>query len=324
MIDAGIVGLGSWGKNLVEAVQGKSNRLRFVRGACRDIRPVAAFAERHGLALSSSLTELLADENVAAVVLATPHSLHAEQINASAEARKPVFCEKPLALTRDDAARAIDACRRHGVVLALGENNRFWPNMQEMLRIVASGELGESMHIEGHASNENSGRFFGAWRHLAAESPGGGMTGAGIHVLDAFIHLMGPVQSVSAQLVSRKSPPDPIDMLSAMFRFTSGATGLFSTLRSTPSYRRVHVFGPAGSAEALGDTELIIRRSGLPVQQLRFAPVDSLRAELEAFADTVAGRAAYPITSDEMLDTIAAFEALVASANRDGQLIVLR
>lgn len=57
MIDAGIVGLGWWGKNLIEAVQGKSDRLRFVRGACRDTRPVATFAERHGLALSSSLTD---------------------------------------------------------------------------------------------------------------------------------------------------------------------------------------------------------------------------------------------------------------------------
>ena len=137
----------------------------------------------------------------------------------------------------------------------------------------------------------------------------------------------------------------------------------------------MHVFGPAGSAEALGDTELVIRRGGQPVQQLRFAPIDSLRAELDAFffrrygiddrddvdyiletfqtetgglkhneirdhgeyrtkrlvlteydrmAAADAGRAAYPITSDEMLDTIAAFEALVASANRYGQLIVLR
>jgi predicted dehydrogenase len=86
----------------------------------------------------------------------------------------------------------------------------------------------------------------------------------------------------------------------------------------------VHVFGSVGSAEALGDTELVIRRSGKPVQHLHFAPIDSLRAELEAFADAVAGRAAYPITSDEMLDTVAAFEALVASANADGQLIVLR
>src|SRR5262249_26836871 len=100
---------------------------------------------------------------------------------------------------------------------------------------------------EGHASNLNAGLHFGAWRHSSAESPGGGMTGPGVHVLDAFIHLMGPVRSVSAQLVNRKEPPDPTDMLSAMFSFAAGATGLFATLRSTPDYRRVHVFGRGGS-----------------------------------------------------------------------------
>jgi predicted dehydrogenase len=314
MINAGIVGLGWWGKNLVEAVQGRSGRLRFVRGACRNHAPVAAFGERHGLALSSSLAELLGDDGVEAVVLATPHSLHAEQIIAVAAARKPVLCEKPLTLRRDDAARAIEACRRSGVVLALGENHRFWPNMQEIHRIATSGELGELLHIEGHISNENSGRHFGAWRHSAEESPGGGMTGAGIHVLDAFIHTMGPVRSVTAQLVSHKPAPDPTDMVSAMFRFASGTTGTFATLRSTPNYRRVHVFGRAGSAEALGDTDLVVRRSGEPVQHLRFAPVDSLRRELEAFADAIERRAAYPITDAEMLGTIAAFEALVMSA----------
>jgi len=109
MINAGIVGLGWWGKNLVEAVQGKSEHIRFTRGACRDPRPVAGFAERHKLALASSLQELLADDRVEAVVLATPHSLHAEQIVAVAQAARPVLCEKPLALTRADAARAIDA-----------------------------------------------------------------------------------------------------------------------------------------------------------------------------------------------------------------------
>jgi predicted dehydrogenase len=314
VICAGIVGLGWWGKNLVEAVQDKSDRVRFVRGACRHHAPVAAFAGRHGLELVSSLAEMLADESVRAVVLATPHSLHADQIVAVAVAGRPVMCEKPLALRRSDAARAIEACRRAGVLLALGENHRFFPNMQEMRRIVASGELGEPMHIEGHTSNENAGRHFGAWRHAPEESPGGGMTGPGIHVLDAFTHLLGPVQSVTAQLVTRKPPPDPTDMLSAMFRFASGATGVFATLRSTADYRRVHVFGRAGSVEALGDTELVIRRTGKPVQHLRFARVDSLRLELEAFADAIDGRAAYPIATDDMLATVAAFEALVISA----------
>jgi predicted dehydrogenase len=225
-----------------------------------------------------------------------------------------VLCEKPLALTRADAARAIGACQRAGIVLAVGENHRFWPNMQEMYRIVAAGDVGDPMHIEGHTSNENAGRHFGAWRHSPAESPAGGMTGPGVHVLDAFIHLMGPVQSVTAQLVTREPPPDPIDMLSAMFRFSAGATGLFATLRSTPDYRRVHVFGRTGSVEAIGDTELILRRSGKPMQLLRFGRVDSLKLELEAFADAITGRSAYPITTDQMLATIAAFEALATSA----------
>jgi len=314
MINAGIVGLGWWGKNLVDAVQGKSQYLRFVRGACRNHAPVAAFAERHGLALSSSLDALLADDRVEAVVLATPHSLHADQIVAVAQAGKPVLCEKPLALTRANAARAIDACRQAGVVLALAENHRFWPNMQEMHRIVAGGELGDLMHVEGHTSNENAGRHFGAWRHSVTESPGGGMTGPGIHVLDAFVHLMGPVTSVSAQLVARKPPPDPTDMLSAMFRFASGATGVFATLRSTPDYRRVHVFGRSGSVEAVGDTDLVLRHSGKPMQLLRFGRVDSLRLELEAFVAAISGGAAYPISTDDMLATITAFEALVTSA----------
>jgi predicted dehydrogenase len=108
-------------------------------------------------------------------------------------------------------------------------------------------------------------------------------------------------------------------MLSAMFRFASGATGLLATLRSTPSFRRVHVFGLAGSVEALGDTELVIRRTGKPLQQRRLAPADSLRCELDTFADAISGRVAYPITADEMLATIAAFEALVASG-RTGRM----
>jgi predicted dehydrogenase len=74
------------------------------------------------------------------------------------------------------------------------------------------------------------------------------------------------------------------------------------------------VFGRTGSVEAIGDTELVLRRSGKPVQMLRFGRVDSLRLELEAFADAIAGRNVYPITTDEMLATIAAFEALVTSA----------
>ncbi|MEI6721098.1 MAG: Gfo/Idh/MocA family oxidoreductase, partial [Betaproteobacteria bacterium] len=99
MIDAAIVGLGRWGRSFVESVQGKSGRIRFVRGVETNPDPARAFARQHGFELSTSLEEALADRAVQAVVLATPHSLHRSQVIAAAKAGKQGFCEKPLALT---------------------------------------------------------------------------------------------------------------------------------------------------------------------------------------------------------------------------------
>lgn len=181
------------------------------------------FADKHGLALSSDYAELLADPKIQAIVLATPNSLHADQIVAAARAGKPVFCEKPLALTRADAERAVQACRQAGVALGVGQDKRFWPSMRELKRVVESGVSG---------------------------------------------------------------------------------------VRVTPLYWRVHVFGTEGSAEALGDTELVLHASGAKPRRLSFEPVNALRFELEAFADAVAGRAAYPVPTSHMIQTVSALEAI--------------
>src|SRR5690349_1210256 len=115
MLSAAIVGLGRWGRNLVEAVQGRSDRIRFTHAVVRRPEEAREFAARHALGVSTDFAAMLADREVQAVVLTTPHSLHVEQIVAAAAAGKPVFCEKPLALTLADAERAISACRRAGV-----------------------------------------------------------------------------------------------------------------------------------------------------------------------------------------------------------------
>ena len=86
MIKAAIVGMGWWGRTLVEAVQSDSDQIRFVAGATRTVSPeVKAFAEAQKLSLVDSYDKLLADKNVDAVVLATPHSLHSAQTIAAAE-----------------------------------------------------------------------------------------------------------------------------------------------------------------------------------------------------------------------------------------------
>ena len=91
---------------------------------------------------------------------------------------------------------------------------------------VADGALGNILHIEGNFSNEHSTRVTGGWRDDPRESPGGGMTGAGLHVLDAFVNLGGPIAKVDARVFSQKPPPDPRDAAAAMMQFESGATGL--------------------------------------------------------------------------------------------------
>ena len=313
MIDAALVGLGWWGKNILKAVAGRSAKLRFVHGVSKEIDQALPLAEQYGFKLSSDLDAALGDERVKAVVLATPHSLHVDQIVRVAAAGKPVFCEKPLALTRRDAMRAVDACAKAGVVLGVGQNKRFWPSMQALREVASSGVLGDALHIEGHYSNENSSQHFSSWRALPSETPGAGMTGTGIHILDAFVSLVGPIREVQAQFVSTRPDPDPRDTISALFSFENGMTGTLGAVRASPFYWRVHIFGDAGSAEALGETQLVERQRGGKTGVRNFEPRDSLLAEFDAFADAVAGQIPYPIRPVEMVHTIGAFEAITRS-----------
>jgi len=313
MIDAAIIGLGWWGKNIVAAVQGKSTKLRFVHGVSKEMDAALPIAEANGFTLSDDLDKALADPRVKAVVLATPHSLHADQIVRVASSGRPVFCEKPLTLERADAERAVAACRKANVTIGVGHNKRFWPSMVELRRIARSGALGTIMHIEGHYSNENSGMHFSSWRALPSESPAGGMTGTGVHLLDAFTSIAGAASEISARVMTFRQGPDPRDTVSVMFRFANDMSGFLGAVRSSPVYWRVHVFGDEASAEALGEDQVILRTRGGKLEHREFEKIDSLRAEFDAFADALEGRAPYPITPEEMVNNVAAFEGIVNS-----------
>ncbi|MHB8271922.1 Gfo/Idh/MocA family protein [Bradyrhizobium sp.] len=312
MIRAAIAGLGRWGRNLVEASTGHA-RLKIVCAVEPDVARARNFCAEHGLQLTGSLDAVLADSSIDAVLLATPHSLHPAQVMACAAARKHVFCEKPLALRRADAVRMFDACRQAGVMLAVGHNRRFWPSMAALRDTVASGELGSILHIEGHNSNENSQALTAGWRLSPDESPGGGLTGAGLHVLDAFVSLLGPVRRVYAQLNSREQGPPPLDTAMLALDFLSGATGTLATVRATPLYWRVHVFGTKGSAEVLDECTMILRMSGARPRQITYPAIDVLRAELDAFAEAIDNKRGFPVPKADVLATLAAFEAALRS-----------
>jgi len=318
MIHCAIVGLGRWGRNLVEAAG--NGGLKITRAVETDLGRARDFCALHNLDLTDDLDTVLTDRTIDALLLATPHSLHLAQVIAAASAGKQVFCEKPLALRREHAERMFAACRNAGVTLAVGHNRRFWPSMRALREIVASGELGSILHVEGHNSNENSQGITEGWRLSAEESPGGGLTGAGLHVLDGFVSLFGPARQVYARLHQREAGPPPLDTAVLAIDFANGVSATLATVRATPFYWRVHVFGTKGSAEVLDQGTMVLRKSGHRPQTLSYPAIDVLGAELAAFADTVESGKPFPVPEADVLATLSAFEAALQSM-QSGQTV---
>ena len=315
MLRVAICGAGNWGTRLIESVQGASTKIRFVAAVTRDPAAKKPLADRFGLSLTTSYAQVLADSAIDAVVLATPHSAHAEEIAAAARAGKHVFVEKPFTLTRASAERAIEACRKAGVTLAVGFNRRYMPSYVEMKRRIAAGEIGRLRHLEGNFSGPPSYQTeAGNWRSNRVESPGGSMTARGCHVLDAMVHLAGlatEVQAVSARL---QHDIDVDDTTACLLRFAGGATGTLATLHAATRCYRIHAFGSTGALELRGDTELEVSDLEGNATRVSFAPIDKERAELEAFAQAAAAGETFVIAPEEIVNVVAGTEGVVASA----------
>ncbi len=323
MIDAAIIGLGWGGRKMADSVQGRSKRLRFVRGVTKEPDDARDLAAAHGLELSTEFADAVADPAVAALVLCTPHSLHAAQVQAAAAAGKHVFCEQPLALTKADAEAAIAACEAAGVVLGLGMNRRFWPSMTAIRAMVAAGEMGEIMHIEGNYSHDILAHTPpDNWRRSPDEAPAGGMTAMGIHLLDAYVDLLGPVAEVQVLCVDRVLGQAAGDTVSVLLRFQSGATGYLCTILKTAFVWRLQLFGADAWVEMRDETSITVRRGEGDPEQQSFAPADSLLAEIDAFAAAITGGAPFPIPASEMIHVIAVMDAIFESA-RGGAVVMV-
>jgi predicted dehydrogenase len=326
MLRAGIVAMGRWGRRLVDSVQGEgvppSGHIRFVAGWNRTPENAAEYATARGIRLVPSYDALLADPEIDAVLLATPHTGHPDEIARAAAAGKAVFCEKPLALHRSDAARAVAACEHARVTLGVGHNRRFLPAYVEIQRRLRAGELGQPLHVEGNFSGSFGFDYDNkVWRADPRETPAGGLTLMGIHVIDAMIGLVGAVDRVAAQSVRQVLSIDLDDTTGGMLRFANGATGYVSTLTATARLWRLQLFGTRGWVHMLDHHLLEVGMVGQPVERIEYPRIDPERLELEAFARAAKSGERYPVPLDEVVEGIAALEAFAASARRDGQWV---
>jgi predicted dehydrogenase len=330
MIRAAIVGLGWWGQNLVNSVRG-SDAIRFTTAHTRTKAAAAGFCAEAGLNWVDSLDTILGDSTIDAVVFATPHTQHPEQVIHAAGAGKHVFIEKPFSLSAAAASRAKAAADKAGIVLAVGFNRRFHPSMGLLREAVTSGRLGTLVTISAEQTALHGITMArDAWRARSDEAPAGAMTAIGVHLVDGMIDLFGPIRQVYAE-VSRRAAPLADDTTDVVLRFQNGASGhIFCSTAATPHYRMA-VYGTKGFAEVLGHPMTIFRfvpASGGGVHGTAEAEVtetagfNMLAAELEAFAASIAAGRPFPTPLDQIMHGVAVFEAVAASAERGKPVIV--
>jgi predicted dehydrogenase len=332
MLNAGIVGLGWWGKTLVEAVSGGSESIRFVAGATGTIRDeVKEFAAEHKFDLRQSFQELIDDPNIDAVVLATPHSMHVDQVVAAAAKGKHVFCEKPFALTKADAETAVNAAKAAGVTLGLGYNRRWHPEMIKLRDQIGSGDLGVILHIEATMTFPNALMLKPeAWRANSEETPCGGLTPMGVHAVDGMIDLCGDIDEVYCQSFRRVVEIEADDTTSILFRMKEGMSGYLGTMTATGGGFSFQVYGSKGFVRLEGMTHVAgapseERRTRLfgncvfkpikgPAEVWAAEPCDVTHATLEAFAKAASGGEPFLISTHEMIHGAAVTEAIVKSS----------
>ena len=334
MIRAAIIGLGRWGRSLVTSVQDNSDEICFVLGHTRTRAKVEDFCQTKGVRLVEDFDAILSDASIDAVVLATPHSQHAEQIKRAAAAGKHIFVEKPITLDHASAQVAVKAARQAGVTLAVGFCRRFHPSIGELRQRLRDGRLGRIVGMVGQHTTSTS-TFIPAnnWRANPGEAPAGAMTAVGLHSLDHMIEFAGHVRDVQCVTARHGDGPSD-DTTSILMRFDGGVTGAIFCSVATATNFSFSAYGTMGMAEIRGAL----------LQQFRFVPISQqapdgpvvappdqivdhsgfnmLKAELIEFARCIRDKRAYPVGIDDVLHGMAVFDAAVQSAKTGGVIKV--
>jgi predicted dehydrogenase len=329
MIRAAIIGLGRWGRSLVNSVQ-DSPDIHFVAGHTRTRAKVEDFCQGKGVRLADDFGAILADPNIDAVVLATPHSQHAEQIKQAAAAGKHILVEKPITLDHASAQAAVKAAQQAGVILAVGYCRRFHPSFGELRQRLHDGRLGKIVGmVAQHTTSTSTFIPPENWRADPDEAPAGAMTAVGLHALDLMIEFAGRVRSVQCVTARHGDGPSD-DTTTVLMQFSGGVTGTIFCSVATATNFSFTAYGSTGLAEV----------HGAALQHFRFVPMSQqaptgpvlappdqvvdhsgfnmLNAELVEFARCIRDKRTYPVGIDDVLHGMAVFDAAVQSAKTGG------
>ncbi|TVP68725.1 MAG: gfo/Idh/MocA family oxidoreductase [Nitriliruptor sp.] len=294
----------------------------------RDRQAAADVAERWGIPSAyGSYEDVLADPRVDAVYVPVPNHLHARWTIAAAEAGKHVLCEKPLALTADEAQTMVDVCERAGVAFMEAFMYRLHPSWERTRELVDEGTIGELVAVDSWFSyfNDDPDNI----RNIA-EVGGGALMDIGCYCIDLSRLLFGAEPTAVASRM-RRDPAQHVDTTtSALLGFERGtATFTCSTRAKADQYvtihgtdGRIHLDVPF-NIPADRSTEVVVHTGkALPAhadgEVHRFGPTDPYTVQGERFAAAVLAGTTVPTLPSEGVATMRVLDRVVAAAEAEG------
>lgn len=247
----GLIGCGDIAQKRVAPALRESATCELVAVSRAQSELAEAFAKQFGARKwYSDWQELLGDEEIDAVYIATPVHLHAMQTIAAAEAGKHVLCEKPMAMKVSECDQMIAACRAHKVKLGVAYYRHFYPVVERIKSIIASGDIGTPVMVQINAFE---------WFNPEADHPrswllkkglagGGPMFDFGCHRIEVLTNIFGAIKSVRAIIANTVFDREVEDTATALFQFAGGACGVLSVSHAAMEPNdSLHIFGSLGS-----------------------------------------------------------------------------
>ncbi len=310
------IGMGWWSDVLADAIQ-RSGKLKIVACYTRSEEKRGAFAAKYGCRAAPNYEAILEDPSIAAVINTTPNDAHLETTRAAAAAGKHVFLDKPIANTVSDGRAITDACRKAGVVLALGYQRRRESHFRWIRQRIDEGAFGRLVNAEANISRDRLGKIdLNSWRYTAQGMPGGVMLQIGIHYADVLEYLLGPINAVSGRFAQLVLPGDNPDVASLVLEHESAALStLNASYASASEYYLMNIYGKEASAyyDLHNGLRFLERGSGRSTP-VSCAKNDAFVEELEEFAAAARGQGKPEMDGERATVSLAVIRAGIVSA----------
>ena len=316
------IGMGWWSDVLADAVA-RSGKLEMAACFTRSEDKRGAFAAKYRCRAAASFQEILDDPDIEAIINTTPNDVHLETTLAAAQAGKHVFLDKPIANTVAEARAITEACRKAGVVLALGYQRRRESQFRWIKQQIAEGALGKLVNAEANISRDRLGKVdLSSWRYTAAGMPGGVMLQIGIHYTDVLEYLMGPIHAVSGRFERLVLPGDNPDVASLILEHDSGALStLNASYASASEYYLMNVYGKSATAYYdLHHGLSVLKQGEKTPTAVSCVKNDTFVEELEEFAAAARGGPPPEVGGDYATKSLAVIRAGITSA-REGRRV---